>query len=811
MDGLDNGKDGTQNTEASGFFSRILGGVRSARESRSEERGALFLDICFFLLGYIFSGRHVIFGARPLALATLSLLPMGVWQTLAGAVVGSLSLGAEGVGNILACGALLVLRLILSSGSTPFGESLPLRVSVSLLGGAVSMLYGAVSMGFSDGALLFGVFSVLLPPALTALLSGLFFTGVSVKELLFSEKAVLTLKENDNARRQDLVFFSLSALAFLFLLSFSLSEYSIFGISPAIVLSSFLVLLSARRLGTLGAVLVGFFSSLGAVGMSAISFAVMGLAAGLTVGFGIGYAVLGAGISLALWTGYTEGVVGLLSVIPEFGIAAMLCAPFIKKIRKPEAVREKPSPSARTPEDMVSTVALSYKCTVREYSDALEDALVSLSSVIRRDEGGAECGEPEDLKAVITECAETECRSCRSRELCVRENIFPYRKNMDKLASLLASGEPVSAEDVNTDTEFCHRSGLVAKRLTAISRERSSFSGALRRGGQPYLEYSVVARLVSEARECDERERETSSVLTARLLETVRKRELPSAAVRVVGRRKKQVIFACEDEDGRLVSSRELHEELEKTLEAPLGGFEYFRHGKVALAECSSRPAFTYEVARAGSIANGESVSGDTVEVIETADGRLFGIISDGMGHGEEAGRTSRLSLEILRPFLATGVSEESLVHLLNGILCRRSSECSVSADIFSFDLFLGVGAIIKCGAPPSYIKRGRSVFRIRAHTTPLGLLESAEAERIGADIRDGDIVVLLSDGVCQDTEDAPWLIELLGTEREGESLAKLGARILDTAKKKVGTADDMSVLLVKIKSLAVSKNTAFE
>ena len=74
-----------------------------------------------------------------------------------------------------------------------------------------------------------------------------------------------------------------------------------------------------------------------------------------------------------------------------------------------------------------------------------------------------------------------------------------------------------------------------------------------------------------------------------------------------------------------------------------------------------------------------------------------------------------------------------------------------------------------------------------------------------------GDIVVLLSDGVSSDTEDAPWLIELLGTEREGESLAKLGARILETAKNKVGTADDMSVLLVKIKSLAVSKNAASE
>lgn len=810
MDGLGDRQGKVDNKEKDGFFSRVLGGVRSARQSRSGERGALFLDVAFFLLGYLFSRRHIIFGVRPLGIVVAALLPTGVWQTLAGAAVGSLSLGIEGIGAVLAYGAVLVLRLILSADSTLFAESFGLRLSVSLLGGAVSMLYGTVRMGFTDGSLLFGVFSVLLPPAITFLLSGVFFMGISVKEIVFSERGVLSLAENANRSRRQTVLFSLSALAFLFLLCLSLSEYSIFGISPAIVLSSLLVLLSARRFGTLGAVLVGFFSSLGVLGASAVSFAIMGLTAGLTIGFGIGYAVLGAGVALALWTGYTEGLVGLLSVLPEFAISAMLCAPLLKNVNKSNKSKDKSPTRTRSPEDMVSTVALSYKCSARGFSDALEDALSSLASVIRRDEGEPDGLTLSECKRAIEECAEAECRGCRSRELCLREDIFPHRKNIDRLSSLFLSGEPISSEDINTDTEFCQRSGLIAKRLCALSREKSLGRGSFGRSHAAHLEYSLVARLVSEARESDERERETDTVLTASLLECALENGLTSPAVRVVGRRKKHIILACEDEDGRKITSGELHTRLEGVLGARLGGFEYFRHGKIALAECSARPSFSCEAARARLVAGGERVSGDTAEVIETEDGRFFGIICDGMGHGEEAGRTSRLATEILRPFLGAGVSEESLVHLLNGALCRRAVECSVAVDIFSFDLVTGAGSFIKSGAAPSYIKRGGSVFRIRSHTTPLGLLETASAERIGADVREGDIIVLLSDGVSADAEDAPWLIELLGRE-ECESLSGLADKILDTAKGTVGRGDDMSVVLIKIKPSSVSKKRASE
>ena len=57
----------------------------------------------------------------------------------------------------------------------------------------------------------------------------------------------------------------------------------------------------------------------------------------------------------------------------------------------------------------------------------------------------------------------------------------------------------------------------------------------------------------------------------------------------------------------------------------------------------------------------------------------------------------------------------------------------------------------------------------------------------------------MLSDGIADSMEDAPWLLLLLG-EPPKENLEEYARLILDEAVKNAKTSDDMSVVIIKIK-----------
>ena len=72
------------------------------------------------------------------------------------------------------------------------------------------------------------------------------------------------------------------------------------------------------------------------------------------------------------------------------------------------------------------------------------------------------------------------------------------------------------------------------------------------------------------------------------------------------------------------------------------------------------------------------------------------------------------------------------------------------------------------------------------------------DAERIDFEVKVGDTVILMSDGVSPSPEETPWLLDLLG-EPLGDDLAAVADRVLTEARQKNSAADDMSVCLVRI------------
>ena len=129
-------------------------------------------------------------------------------------------------------------------------------------------------------------------------------------------------------------------------------------------------------------------------------------------------------------------------------------------------------------------------------------------------------------------------------------------------------------------------------------------------------------------------------------------------------------------------------------------------------------------------------------------------------------------------------------------------------------DLIRGNCAFIKSGAAPSFVLRGGRLFKLRSRTVPIGIMPSADAERIAFRVEAGDIVIMMSDGVTQTEEDCPWLYDILCSGRLTQ-LTSSAKRIADEAAKR--SQDDISVVLmrnerrVRRKALSGASRSFFE
>lgn len=328
-------------------------------------------------------------------------------------------------------------------------------------------------------------------------------------------------------------------------------------------------------------------------------------------------------------------------------------------------------------------------------------------------------------------------------------------------------------------------------------RENRSCDGIRSQGISSAEEYEMVARLLKGAEEKDLEEISVDKDATPLLNGIMTENSLVGRA-RVFGRRKKRVILACEDQSGSRISSRALRQDIEKALGISLSAPEYYRKDKMALMECQSKRRLRASMATVSSAGHIGEVSGDTAVCFETDGDYYYALISDGMGSGDIAKETSLFVCDFLSAALNVGSSTETVVHMLNHTLRSRAEECSATVDLLEIDLIRGEGRFIKSGAAPSYVKRGSSIFRVKSQTAPLGLLSSVDAEKIKLEVKAGDYIIMLSDGVADETDDAAWLLLLLG-ETPKKSLTDYARLILEEAKRNSPGQDDRTVAVIRI------------
>ena len=197
----------------------------------------------------------------------------------------------------------------------------------------------------------------------------------------------------------------------------------------------------------------------------------------------------------------------------------------------------------------------------------------------------------------------------------------------------------------------------------------------------------------------------------------------------------------------------------------------------------------------------GASVSGDNACYFLTDTGTACLLLSDGMGSGAAASRDSRMLITSLERFLRAGISVGDALHAVSPALRLRSDGMRFTTlDAFTLDLFSGRAENLKCGAAPTYMRLNGRWTILPGTALPIGLAEEDElGDAVPLQMNDGDIVVLLSDGVTDGTDDK-WVRQLL-IAHAGDSPEEIAAQLVNEAKGR-GHDDDRTVMVMKIEKL---------
>lgn len=219
-------------------------------------------------------------------------------------------------------------------------------------------------------------------------------------------------------------------------------------------------------------------------------------------------------------------------------------------------------------------------------------------------------------------------------------------------------------------------------------------------------------------------------------------------------------------------------------------------------------PKFLVKSYTSTEIKQSEQYSGDNHYHGEDKNGKYLTIVSDGMGSGAGAGLESKVCIDLVRKYLEAGYSLETAIDVVNSIMSMKFNEDEKFAtlDFNMIDLYTGDISFVKFGGVISFVKRGEFVEIIKSDTLPIGILDNLDVNKIKSNVKDGDVVVTITDGVIDvDKENVGgylWLKEYL--ESYEDSIEMLSDNIVGKAKELSGDKiyDDMTVVVSKVYSV---------
>ncbi|KAA9011994.1 stage II sporulation protein E [Niallia endozanthoxylica] len=219
-----------------------------------------------------------------------------------------------------------------------------------------------------------------------------------------------------------------------------------------------------------------------------------------------------------------------------------------------------------------------------------------------------------------------------------------------------------------------------------------------------------------------------------------------------------------------------------------------------------SAKAYSIEVGVAHAAKDGGLISGDSYSTTELGCGKYAIAISDGMGNGERAHIESQETLQLLEKILQSGIEERVAIKSVNSVLSLRTTdEIFSTLDLAMVDLQNASAKFLKIGSTPSFVKRGNKVLKIQASNLPMGIIEDFEVDVVSEQLRAGDLLIMMSDGVFEGPKHVEnhdlWMKRKIKELKTEEPQGIADVIMEEVIRSRSGYIDDdMTVVVAKVK-----------
>ena len=757
------------------MYRAVTGGEGREELLRSLAKGGLVL-----VYTYLLASSKGLFDTFPFAVAFLSALPRNLGFATIGACLGAMFGWGFSPGMLVGYLLIFVLRTqvfhwITEGGTSGTEDPLVFRCILSAsvaLGVTVIPMWGDFRFYTLFGAF----FMVFACPSMTLVFSGAF-------------------QQNGAGRIVRDAGWWLVRFCFVF----SMKTISLLGFVPALAVATVLTVLSISERNAVVVCFTGFFAGLALGIQSAILLASLGLVGGVVYRYNRRLAP-GAGLLAAVAYAFaTMGLSASFSVLPDVVCGGLLAVPIWRVRGNPvsQVIPEASSAAMQYLDNEERQLQTRQEENTMESMQRLSQVFLSL--------GENRFPTREECDTLCQHRMTARCGGCKAAAYCRGEK-ETARKDA------FAGASVALYKDGRVDGRFlleigCTYSAEIADELS-LDYARLYRTKCEPQTADAYAAgFATISRLMIEQQEYRRLARLPRDEMSKTVSDKALRMGLSFSSVGVYGSLRKTVFFCdCKSMECK-GGARGLQKMCEEVLGCRLTYPRIVTGAKGAMVVLESAVAYTLTHAEAHRCQHPQKICGDRVHSFTDGDNNPCLLLCDGMGSGAKAAIAAGIGCSLSESLSRAGATPLLITELLNTALRHRKSEDSCSFDLFSFDRYSGKGVFYKSGAAPTLVFRNGTVYKLSSKTAPLGVLQQTRPEQIQMQMQSGDLIIMASDGIAGDFEDAAALAAMVGG-KEDYGLSVLCEQILEECEQRMRElpssykADDRSLCIIRIEGV---------
>lgn len=394
------------------------------------------------------------------------------------------------------------------------------------------------------------------------------------------------------------------------------------------------------------------------------------------------------------------------------------------------------------------------------------------------------------------------CEVCPNYRICSSSNIERRNIIADNIVYAIERGKIYVEELGGGIKSYCNKSNVLVNEINAIAGLYLSYEKSVKHEDESKLliasELENFAKIFDNFAKMTENSSENNRNLSLLIKDSLINGMVEVYDVSVIENKKgiERIEIVADNE---LAVRKELVEGIRKVTRWDVKLKEISHLEYSGLSKLTFIPENELSVQFAVCTSAKEKVNGDNLNIVKISDTKYFVAIADGMGHGKNANKISKMVLDLVMSMFSVGMDLDLIIETVNKLLLPVGLDNFSTLDACVVDLNENVATFIKLGSSVSILKHKMTSEEIVCKSLPVGIVQNIKPTITQKRLVDGDVIFLASDGVVDAFGDVQKYKNFINDAKIINLQCYIDAVMADIEASNPKHPDDMSIIAVKL------------